>query len=98
MFGQPDPSALEILWTLYRKVKGSRWLLGHLSLTDNSLSSDGESRAMPAPRLPTRSWRRLAGFLGENPTQSAQALSRPWRERWLFQLPRLLYVTPQGTM
>ncbi|XP_057624355.1 taste receptor cell protein 1-like [Chionomys nivalis] len=40
-FGQPDPSALEILWTLYRKVKGSRWLLGHLSLTDNSLSSDG---------------------------------------------------------
>ncbi|CAO2634902.1 Taste receptor cell protein 1, partial [Lemmus lemmus] len=41
MFGQPDPSALEILWTLYRKVKASRWLLGHLSLTDNSLSSDG---------------------------------------------------------
>ncbi|KAH0502369.1 Taste receptor cell protein 1 [Microtus ochrogaster] len=41
VFGQPDPSALEILWTLYRKVKGSRWLLGHLSLTDNSLSSDG---------------------------------------------------------
>ncbi|KAK7802251.1 hypothetical protein U0070_025463, partial [Myodes glareolus] len=41
VFGQPDPSALEILWTLYRKVKASRWLLGHLSLTDNSLSSDG---------------------------------------------------------
>ncbi|XP_038178148.1 taste receptor cell protein 1-like [Arvicola amphibius] len=41
VFGQPDPPALEILWTLYRKVKASRWLLGHLSLTDNSLSSDG---------------------------------------------------------
>ncbi|XP_050007732.1 taste receptor cell protein 1-like [Alexandromys fortis] len=41
VFGQPDPSALEILWTLYHKVKGSRGLLGHLSLTDNSLSSDG---------------------------------------------------------
>lgn len=52
-FGQPDPSALEILWALYRKVKASRWLLGHLSLTDNSLSSDGESRATPAPCLPT---------------------------------------------
>ncbi|CAH6869706.1 Trcg1 [Phodopus roborovskii] len=40
VFDQPDPSALEILWALYRKVKASRWLLGHLSLADNSLSSD----------------------------------------------------------
>ncbi|XP_005069373.2 taste receptor cell protein 1 [Mesocricetus auratus] len=40
VFGQPDPSALEILWALYRKVKASRWSLGHLTLADNSLSSD----------------------------------------------------------
>ncbi|XP_035317563.1 taste receptor cell protein 1-like isoform X1 [Cricetulus griseus] len=40
VFGQPDPSALEILWALYRKVKASRWLLGHLSLADNSITSD----------------------------------------------------------
>ncbi|XP_051011692.1 taste receptor cell protein 1-like [Acomys russatus] len=41
VFGLPDPSALEILWALYRKVKSSRWSLGHLSLADHSLSSDG---------------------------------------------------------
>ncbi|XP_059125020.1 LOW QUALITY PROTEIN: taste receptor cell protein 1-like [Peromyscus eremicus] len=43
VFGQPDPSALEILWTLYRKAKASRWLLGHLSLADSSLSADGRN-------------------------------------------------------
>ncbi|KAL1782438.1 hypothetical protein HispidOSU_024994 [Sigmodon hispidus] len=41
IFSQPDPSALEILWTLYRKVKASGWLLGYLSLDVSSLSSDG---------------------------------------------------------
>ncbi|XP_031199778.1 LOW QUALITY PROTEIN: taste receptor cell protein 1-like [Mastomys coucha] len=41
VFGPPDPSALEILWTLYRKVKPSRWSLGHLSLANHGLSSDG---------------------------------------------------------
>ncbi|XP_063122405.1 LOW QUALITY PROTEIN: taste receptor cell protein 1-like [Rattus norvegicus] len=41
VFGPPDPSALEILWTLYRKVKSSRWSLGYLSLADHGLSSDG---------------------------------------------------------
>ncbi|XP_036049506.1 LOW QUALITY PROTEIN: taste receptor cell protein 1-like [Onychomys torridus] len=43
VFGQPDPSALEILWTLYRKAKASRWLLGYLSLADSSLSADGHN-------------------------------------------------------
>lgn len=61
VFGQPDPSALEILWALYRKVKASRWLLGHLSLADNSITSDGESRA---PCLLSRPWRSLARLLG----------------------------------
>ncbi|XP_028630277.1 taste receptor cell protein 1-like [Grammomys surdaster] len=41
VFGPPAPSALEILWTLYRKVKSSRWSLGYLSLADHGLSSDG---------------------------------------------------------
>ncbi|XP_015860285.3 LOW QUALITY PROTEIN: taste receptor cell protein 1 [Peromyscus maniculatus bairdii] len=45
MFGQPDPSALDILWTLYRKVKASRWLLGSLSLANSSLSADGHNMA-----------------------------------------------------
>lgn len=64
MFGQPDPSALDILWTLYRKVKASRWLLGSLSLANSSLSADGESGATPDPCLLTHPWRRLAGLLG----------------------------------
>uniref|UniRef100_A0A8C6GRM0 Taste receptor cell gene 1 n=1 Tax=Mus spicilegus TaxID=10103 RepID=A0A8C6GRM0_MUSSI len=43
IFGPPDPSSLEILWTLYRKVKSYRWSLGYLSLADHGLSSDGYS-------------------------------------------------------
>jgi hypothetical protein len=41
--GQPGPSARNILWILYRKVKASRWMLGSLTLAENSLASDGES-------------------------------------------------------
>ncbi|XP_020031478.2 taste receptor cell protein 1 [Castor canadensis] len=41
--GQPGPSARNILWILYRKVKASRWMLGSLTLAENSLASDGSS-------------------------------------------------------
>lgn len=64
VFGPPDPSALEILWTLYRKVKPSRWLLGHLSLANHGLSSDGESRETPVPCFLTCPWRMLASLYG----------------------------------
>uniref|UniRef100_H0XK98 SEA domain-containing protein n=1 Tax=Otolemur garnettii TaxID=30611 RepID=H0XK98_OTOGA len=36
----PLPSACEVLWTLYHKVKASRHILGHLSLEENSLASN----------------------------------------------------------
>ncbi|XP_049562722.1 taste receptor cell protein 1 isoform X2 [Orcinus orca] len=37
----PGPSAREVLWTLYRKVKAAGKLLGTLSLDESSLASDG---------------------------------------------------------
>lgn len=44
----PGPSARDVLWTLYRKVKAAGQMLGNLSLDGSSLASDGES----LPRLP----------------------------------------------
>ncbi|XP_066886720.1 taste receptor cell protein 1-like [Kogia breviceps] len=37
------PSAREVLWTLYRKVKAAGKMLGNLSLDDSSLASDGSN-------------------------------------------------------
>nr|XP_012804632.2 taste receptor cell protein 1 [Jaculus jaculus] len=41
VFGQPGPSACEVLWAFYRKVRATRWLLGYLPLKESSLASDG---------------------------------------------------------
>ena len=46
----PGPSACEVLWTLYHKVKAAEKMLGNLSLDESSLASDGESP--PAPPTP----------------------------------------------
>ncbi|KAK2094737.1 hypothetical protein P7K49_028475 [Saguinus oedipus] len=43
----PGPSPCEVLWALYHKVKSSGQMLGKLSLAENSLTSDGESRSQP---------------------------------------------------
>ncbi|XP_059771172.1 taste receptor cell protein 1-like [Balaenoptera ricei] len=39
----PGPSACEVLWTLYRKVKAAGKMLGNLSLDESSLASDGSN-------------------------------------------------------
>ncbi|XP_029095164.1 taste receptor cell protein 1-like [Monodon monoceros] len=39
----PGPSAREVLWTLYRKVKAAGKMLGNLSLDESSLASDGSN-------------------------------------------------------
>ncbi|XP_036697885.1 LOW QUALITY PROTEIN: taste receptor cell protein 1-like [Balaenoptera musculus] len=39
----PGPSACEVLWTLYRKVKAAEKVLGNLSLDESSLASDGSN-------------------------------------------------------
>ncbi|KAJ8790265.1 hypothetical protein J1605_021342 [Eschrichtius robustus] len=39
----PGPSACEVLWTLYRKVKAAEKMLGNLSLDESSLASDGSN-------------------------------------------------------
>ncbi|KAM9092551.1 uncharacterized protein AAG666_012379 isoform 1-T1 [Megaptera novaeangliae] len=49
----PGPSACEVLWTLYRKVKAAGKILGNLSLDESSLASDGESPPAPPPKTPT---------------------------------------------
>lgn len=48
----PGPSAREVLWTLYRKVKAAGKMLGNLSLDESSLASDGESLPDPPDPLP----------------------------------------------
>ncbi|MBZ3883381.1 Taste receptor cell protein 1 [Sciurus carolinensis] len=39
----PGPSAQEILWILYRHVKASRGMLGHLFLDESSLTASGST-------------------------------------------------------
>ncbi|KAM4826105.1 taste receptor cell protein 1-like [Thomomys bottae] len=61
--GQLGPSAHQVLWTLYREVKASRWMLGSLSLAEDSLASDGamEDTSQGASGAPD-SIRDSAGF------------------------------------
>ncbi|XP_042524824.1 taste receptor cell protein 1-like [Dipodomys spectabilis] len=41
--GSSGPSAHQVLWTMYRWVKMSRWILGSVSLAEDSLASDGSN-------------------------------------------------------
>ncbi|XP_052045431.1 taste receptor cell protein 1-like [Apodemus sylvaticus] len=72
VFGPPDPSAPEILWTLYRKVKSSRWSLGYLSLADHSLSSDGYNMTDLTPEIINISFILMRPFLPQLLLPSSQ--------------------------